>query len=96
MEIIQEESESNGKLIAMDQGNQIGELTYSVNQDFIIADHTGINEDYKGKGVGKELFLALVEHLRQNSRKVMPLCPFVKAMFKRHTNMHDVLRHQSL
>ena len=96
MEIIQEESETNGQFTASENGQQVGELTYSVNKDFIIADHTGIHEDYKGKGVGKQLFLALVAHLRQNKRKVMPLCPFVRAMFKRHPEMHDVLRHQSL
>lgn len=96
MEISQEETASNGRLVAKENGVEIGEITYSVNPDFIIADHTGVDEAHKGKGVGEKLFLALVDHLRKENRKVMPLCPFVYSMFKRHPEMHDVLRHQSL
>lgn len=97
MEIKKEESESKGRLIAIEAEQELGEMTYSVASDeLIIVDHTGVNDGHNGKGVGKKLFEALVKQSRTDGRKVMPLCPFARAMFERHPDTHDVLRHGSL
>ncbi len=96
MEIKKEESESKGRLIATEADVELGEMTYSVASDeLIIVDHTGVNDGHNGKGVGKKLFEAMVKQSRTDGRKVMPLCPFAQAMFERHPDTHDVLRHGS-
>jgi len=96
MEIVKEESESKGRMVAYEGGTEAGEMTFSVANDFIIVDHTEVAEGYKGQGVGKKLFWALVDMLRKEDRKVMPLCPYASAMFKKHPDTHDVLRFGSL
>lgn len=98
MQIIREETDSKGKLIAKDGENEMGELTYSIANDgqLLIADHTGVGEKYKGMGVGNSLFEELVEMARIEKRNIMPLCPFVRSMFEKNRDKWDVLRHGSL
>ncbi|RYG04616.1 MAG: N-acetyltransferase, partial [Chitinophagaceae bacterium] len=37
-----------------------------------------------GKGLAKELLNTMVAYARANRLKVVPLCPYVHAQFKRH------------
>lgn len=94
MNILLETSESKGRYIASSpEWSKDAELTYSImSEKSIIADHTGVPESLKGKGVGKALFLRLVEDARKNGTKIIPLCPFVKAQFKRHPEFQDLIQ----
>jgi len=98
VEITKEETESKGRFVARDGEAEMGEMTYSVANDgkLIIVDHTGVNAAYEGQGVAKALFNTMVETVRNEERKVMPLCPYVRAEFKKNKDLWDVLRHNSL
>ena len=98
MEITKEEAESKGRLVAKEGDKEMGEMTYSLANEgqLLIVDHTGVNEGFEGKGVGKALFEELVKMTRSEERKVMPLCPFTRAMFEKNPDKWDVLRHGSL
>ncbi len=98
MEIFKEETESKGRLVAKDGDAEMGEMTFSLANEgqLLIVDHTGVNEGFEGTGVGKALFEELVKTTRAEERKVMPLCPFTRAMFEKNTDKWDVLRHGSL
>lgn len=93
MKISLETSQTKGRYIARSsEWSEEAELTYSImSEKSIIADHTGVPEGLKGKGVGKALFLRLVEDARKNGTKIMPLCPFIKAQFKRHPEFQDLI-----
>ena len=98
MEITKEEGESKGRLVAMQDDLELGEMTYSLANDgnLWIVDHTGVHEGHGIKGVGKALFFDLVKRLREEGKKVMPLCSFTRAMFEKNKDTWDVLRHNSL
>jgi len=98
MKILNEEEETKGRLVALDGDKEMGEMTYSVANEgqLWIVDHTGVNEGYEGTGVGKALFNELLVVLRASGKKVMPLCPFARAMFQKNKDNWDVLRHNSL
>lgn len=98
MQIAIEETDSKGRLVAKDDNQEMGEMTYSKANEgqLLIVDHTGVNEAYKGKGVGKALFDELVAMARKEKRNVMPLCPFTRSMFEKHPESRDVLRFDSL
>ena len=98
MQISKEETESKGRLVARDNQQEMGEMTYSVANEgqLLIVDHTGVNPEYAGTGVGKSLFEELVRMVREEDRKVMPLCPFARSMFEKNRDKWDVLRHGSL
>jgi predicted GNAT family acetyltransferase len=69
------------------------EMTYSkAGKSLIVIDHTEVNELFKGIGLGLILVEAAVNYARINEIKIMPLCPFAKAMFKKHPEFKDVLK----
>ncbi|MEM6643779.1 MAG: GNAT family N-acetyltransferase [Bacteroidota bacterium] len=98
MEIRKEQQDTKGRLVAFDGNREMGEMTYSLANEgeLLIVDHTGVEKEYEGKGVGKSLFFKLVEMVRDEKKKIMPLCPFVRSMFERNKDQWDVLRNGSL
>ncbi len=87
------EQDSKGAATAIENEQQAGEMTYSIaSNDFIIIDHTEVNPEFKGKGVGKQLLYTIVEMAREKNLKILPLCPFVSAMFKKFDDLKDVLK----
>lgn len=93
MEIQITERENKGFAIAKDNDVKAGMMTYSIaNKDFIIIDHTEVENEFKGKGVGKQLLYKIVEMARDKNIKILPLCPFAKAMFKKLEDISDVLK----
>lgn len=93
MRIEIKEKESKGAAIAEEEGKKAGEMTYSIaSNDYIIIDHTEVDPDFKGRGVGKKLLIKIVEMAREKNIKILPLCPFVKAMFQKNTEIQDVLK----
>jgi predicted GNAT family acetyltransferase len=68
-------------------------MTYSIaGNDFIIIDHTEVDPAFKGRSVGKIMLYKIVEMAREKNLKVLPLCPFANAMFKKIDEIKDVLK----
>ncbi|OYD45233.1 GNAT family N-acetyltransferase [Sphingobacterium cellulitidis] len=87
-----EESGNKGSFFAVEDGKQIGEMTYSkAGPGKIIIDHTEVDSEEKGKGIGSVLLEKAVDYARENNVKILPLCPFAKAQFDRDVNIRDVL-----
>ncbi|WP_341227414.1 GNAT family N-acetyltransferase [uncultured Arcticibacterium sp.] len=93
LEIIQTaSSESKGVFKAYLHGIEAGEMTYTwAGTAKFIIDHTGVNEGFNGRGIGKELVKEGVAFARKENVKIMPLCPFAKSYFDKHPDIHDVL-----
>ena len=82
MNIQHEESKTKGAFYIEENDIKAAELTYSKNGDYrIILDHTEVNENFKGKGLGKQLVFHAVEYAREKNLKILPLCPFARALF---------------
>lgn len=92
MEIKHEQTPTKGAFSAYIDGKKAGEMTYSVAGDsMIIVDATHVDEAFKGQGVGgKLLHEGVIPFAREKKVKVMPLCPFAKAMFDRHPELADL------
>ena len=87
------EQNNKGFAIATDNDVRAGVMTYSIPaSDFIIIDHTEVNPEFKGKGVGKQLLYKIVDMAREKDLKILPLCPFANAMFKKIDDIKDVLK----
>ena len=55
------------------------------------ATHTGVPREMEGKGVGSKLFAAMVEDARAEGYKVIPVCPFIVAKYKRKPETRDTM-----
>ena len=86
METIELRLDKNGYggFYAMEGADQLGEMELSIAGDELTVYHTEVFPNGEGKGLGKKLLAAMTDHARKNALKVIPLCPFVHAQFKRH------------
>ncbi len=92
MDIQHEQSTSKGAFYIEENGARLAEMTYSKAGDaLIIIDHTEVSDALRGKGAGKQLVSAAVDHARKNNLKILPLCPFAKSMFEKVKDFQDVL-----
>lgn len=74
-----------------DDSERAGELSYTwAGKDKIIVDHTLVFDRHKSKGFAKELVWEAVAFARKEKIKILPLCPFAKAMFDKHSELDDV------
>lgn len=91
MKIQQSENEKKGEFYYEIDGSKLGLMTYSyAGSDKIIIDHTEVDESLKGQGVGYKLVEAAVVFARENNLKIMPLCPFANAVFRKRSEYNDV------
>jgi predicted GNAT family acetyltransferase len=91
MEFKHKDNGEKGSFVLKDNGENAGEITYIwVDDDNIIIDHTGVRGKYEGQGIGKKLVDAVAEMARERNLKIMPLCPFAKALFARSSEYSDV------
>ncbi|MBO6606610.1 GNAT family N-acetyltransferase [Psychroserpens sp.] len=92
MAIKQELQENKGIFYYETEGGRLAEMTYSnAGPDKIIIDHTEVDESLRGEGVGYKLVEAAVNYARANNLKILPLCPFAAAVFRKRENYRDVL-----
>ncbi len=93
MEITIKEKDNKGFAMAREDGKKAGVMTYSVaGTDHIIIDHTEVEPEFKGKSVGKQMLYKIVDMAREKDIKITPLCPFANAMFKKLSDIQDVLQ----
>ena len=73
------------------EGIQMGEITFKLmGDDVLIADHTKVEEAFRGEGVGEKLVDALVNKSRLDDKKIKAECPFVKAIMEKTKAYADV------
>jgi uncharacterized protein len=93
MEIKFEQKATKGAFFIEENGQRLGEMTFSrAGDDLLIIDHTEVSDALKGKGAGKQLVAAAVDYARKNKIKILPLCPFAKSVFDKVKEYQDVLR----
>jgi predicted GNAT family acetyltransferase len=67
-------------------------MTFSrAGERLLIIDHTEVPEALRGRGIGDRLVAQAVEDARQAGTKIVPLCPFAAAQFRKHQEYRDVL-----
>lgn len=87
-----EESEKGGTFFIEESGTRVAEMTYTrAEGGVIVINHTQVDEELRGKGVGKSLVAASVKWARENDSKIMATCPFATAQFNRDSSLRDVL-----
>ena len=57
----------------------------------IIIDHTGVPPALRGQGIGERLVARAVADARSEGFKIVPLCTFTAAQFRRNGDFRDVL-----
>lgn len=91
-EVQLEDSGNKGRYFLSGPNGEIAESTFTkVGEHRIIIDHTEVPDAFRGQGAGLRLVTRAVEDARAAGKKIIPLCPFANAQFKRHPEWADVL-----
>jgi predicted GNAT family acetyltransferase len=83
---------NKGYFAALDDDKTAGSIYYTMaGESRMILDHTEVNNDYRGQGIGKKILMYIVDYARQNKIQIIPLCPFAKSVFDKTESIRDVL-----
>lgn len=89
-EVLREKADHKGRYLIRRNGEE-AEMTYSITTPtLVIADHTAVPQSFRGTGAGLAMLTQFVADARTDGFKIMPLCPFVNATRKKHTEWADV------
>lgn len=90
--IAREEDAAGGRYVARIAGiDGEGEITFTRRGERLIsADHTGAPDTMKGTGVAMALVEFMIADARANGFKIIPICPYVKAQYRKHPEWADV------
>ena len=81
---LQLNEKNHGAFIIKEGEEQIGEMVVSVSGGHLTVYHTEVAPAADGKGLAKKMLQEMVDYARRNGLKVIPLCPYVHAQFRRH------------
>jgi predicted GNAT family acetyltransferase len=68
-----------------------GYAHYRAGQPAYVFDHTVVEDEFEGQGIGGTLADAVVAHAREKGLTIVPQCSFIRAHLARHPETHDVL-----
>lgn len=92
MKIKHNRHDRGGEFVIEENGNRSAEMSYTnTGEDKISMDHTFVENQLRGTGVGKNLVEEGVKFARENNLKILPLCPFVKAVIEKNPEFQDVV-----
>ena len=89
-DITEERNGARGRFVLHEQGGD-SELTYVVNEDRMVIDHTYTPPALRGHGAAGTLVVRAVDEARARGWKVVPQCPYVKIKIDRTPQLQDVL-----
>ncbi|BAP32605.1 acetyltransferase [Chryseobacterium sp. StRB126] len=78
-----------GEIQLFSDDKKAGKMDISVIGKKLTVYHTEVDPQFEGKGFAKILLERLVSYARENDLKILPLCPFVHAQFKRHPEEYN-------
>ncbi|WP_210245353.1 GNAT family N-acetyltransferase [Mesorhizobium sp. B2-4-15] len=85
--------ERHGRYVARIEGIAAeAEITFTKRgADLISADHTGAPETLRGTGAAAALVSFMVEDARRSGFRILPICPYVRAQYRKHPEWADVM-----
>lgn len=73
-------------------GELAGFAEYQLTDDLVVFTHTEVHRKFEGKGVGSALARFGLDDVRDGgTRKVLPLCPFIKGWIGKHREYVDLV-----
>ena len=84
-----------GAFVIEQDGTRIAEMEIAIRDGNLTVYHTEVAEKLKGQGVATKLLSTMVAYAREKKLKVIPLCPYVLAQFKRHPDQYNDIWNQS-
>ncbi len=97
MHDIQLKLNNNGRgAFVIEEGvEKLAEMVIAIAGDNLTVFHTQVDDKLKGQGIASELLSTMVQYARTHNKKVIALCPYVSAQFKRHPEQYADIWNQT-
>jgi len=82
--VLKVDEKGHGGFYIKEGEHETGEMIVHIAPSVITVYHTEVSPEAEGKGLAKKLLNAMVNYAREHHLKVIPLCAYVHAQFKRH------------
>lgn len=90
------DEKKHGHFFINENDEQIAEMQIGISGSDLTVYHTEVSPKAEGRGLAKKLLSTMVDYARKNNLKVIALCPYVFAQFKRHPGEYeDVWKNKS-
>jgi predicted GNAT family acetyltransferase len=91
LSVEREENGNRGRYVIYLPDGLEAEMTYSRRDaNTIIADHTGVPPEHRGKGIAEQLVRAAMDDARRDGMRIVPVCSYVAVQFRRHPEWADL------
>lgn len=93
IKIEREEANGRGRYVGRITGiDGEAEITFTRRGPKLIsADHTGAPDSMKGTGAAMALVEYMIADARRQGSRIIPVCPYVKAQYRKHPEWADVM-----
>ena len=71
-------------------GGKLALIEYQRNENTISLVHTEVDPDLEGKGAGSAIVEKVLEQVKADGLKIVPLCSFVRSFIKRHPQWESI------
>jgi uncharacterized protein len=71
-------------------GQNLGEITWTLLGDVMVMDHTFVSPTLRGQGVAKQLLDRAAEYAREKDYKMEAVCSYVVTVFERSDEYEDI------
>ena len=86
-----EDGPSRGRYVIHLPNGEEAEMTYGRRDaETIVADHTFVPPSQRGKGLAEKLVQTAIREAREQGFKIVPVCSYVVAQFRRHPEWADL------
>lgn len=83
-------NEEEKEVQVFDGDEKIGHINMVFKGDVIDAPHTEVKKEYGGQGIAGKLVDKLVEYAKDNNKKIIPSCPYIRDKFDKDDSYEDV------
>ncbi|MDY3006521.1 GNAT family N-acetyltransferase [Anaerococcus porci] len=83
-------NEEEKQVQVFDGNKKIGLIDMIFKGNVIDAVHTGVEKEYGGQGIAGKLVDKLVDYARENNKKIIPSCPYIRDKFEKDDSYDDV------
>ncbi len=80
------------RYVATLDGERVGFAEYQLTDQLVVFTHTEVEDRCEGMGVGSSLARFALDDVRdEGTRRVLPLCPFIKGWIQHHPDYRDLV-----
>lgn len=93
--VLKLDGNGRGAFVVEVGGERLAEMVIGIMGSNLTVYHTEVSEKLKGQGVAAQLLSTMVAYARAQQLKVIALCPYVNAQFKRHASEYQDIWNQN-